>query len=236
MKRIHFKELDSTNTWLKQNYQKLEDMTFVSAESQSAGRGRRGRSWESREGNLYLSLLLKDEKYLKQAEAISSVSAYLILKILEGYGLKDLNIKWPNDIYVKDDKICGILLESISTDKLECLIVGIGLNVNQDEYAGEYRHDPVSMKMLMGKEIDLDLLEEKVCKALEEGLNQLCDGHDFYPLISHYDYLKEKDVYALIDNKQEAVHVVGISPNYTLELICKDQRRNIRSSEISFHL
>ena len=236
MKRIHFKEIDSTNTWLKENYQKLEDVTFVSAESQSAGRGRRGRSWESREGNLYLSLLLKDEKYLKQTETISTVSAYLILKVLEGYGMKDLSIKWPNDIFVKDDKICGILLESISINELECLIVGIGLNVNQDEYVGEYWHDPVSMKMLMKKETDLDLLEEMVCKALEEGLNLLCEGYDFYSQISDYDYLKEKDVYALIDDKQEAVHVIGISPDYTLEVICKDQRRNIRSSEISFHL
>ena len=236
MKRIRFQTIDSTNTWLKDNYQTLEDMTFVSALSQTSGRGRRGRSWESQEGNLYLSLLLKDEKYLKYAEAISTVSAYLILKVLEEYGLNELSIKWPNDIYVKDDKICGILLESVSVEEMECLIIGIGLNVNQDAFAGEYRHAPVSMKMLMRKEIGLDQLEEKICKAQEVGLNQLCKGHDYYDQVSQYDYLKEKDVYALINDKQEAVHVIGISPDYTLEVICKDQRRNIRSSEISFHL
>ena len=137
MNKIHFKEIDSTNTWLKENYRTLEDMTSVSARLQTAGRGRRGRSWESQEGNLYLSLLLKDEKCLRHVDAISTVSAYLILKVLEGYGIKDLGIKWPNDIYVKDEKICGILLESVSTDRLECLIIGIGLNVNQKEFSGD---------------------------------------------------------------------------------------------------
>ena len=236
MKKIHFKEIVSTNTWLKENYRDLENLTFVSADSQTAGKGRRGRSWESEEGNLYLSLLLKDGKYLKQAEAISIVSAYLVLKVLEGYGIKDLGIKWPNDIYVKDDKICGILLESVSADRLECLIIGIGLNVNQKEYSGDYLHNPVSMRMLTGRDTDLVQLEEKICKALKEGLERLSEGYDYHDQISRYDYLKGKDVYALVDDKKEAVHVLGISHDYTLEVICKDLRRNLRSSEISFHL
>ncbi|MBO4919296.1 MAG: biotin--[acetyl-CoA-carboxylase] ligase [Erysipelotrichaceae bacterium] len=236
MNKIHFKEIDSTNTWLKENYRTLEDMTSVSARLQTAGRGRRGRSWESQEGNLYLSLLLKDEKYLRHVDAISTVSAYLILKVLEGYGIKDLGIKWPNDIYVKDEKICGILLESVSTDRLECLIIGIGLNVNQKEFSGDYRQKPVSMRMLTGRDTDLDQLEDDVCKALTEGLNQLNKGHDFHAQISRYDYLRDKDVYALIEDKKEAVHVLGNRPGYTLEVICKDLRKNLRSSEISFHL
>ena len=236
MKRIRFKEIGSTNTWLKENYRTLEDMTFASSARQTAGRGRRGRSWESEEGNLYLSLLLKDEKYLKHVDAVSTVSAYLVLKVLEEYGIKDLSIKWPNDIYAKDDKICGILLESVSADKLECLIIGIGLNVNQQKYSGAYHHKPVSMRMITGKDTDLSRLEEKLCKALSDGMDQLSKGHDFYEQISCCDYLKDKDVYALIEDKKEAVHVLGISPDYTLEVICKDLRRNLRSSEISFHL
>ena len=236
MNKIHFEEIDSTNTWLKENYRNLEDMTSVSAQLQTAGRGRRGRSWESEKGNLYLSLLLKDEKYLKHVDAVSTVSAYLILKVLEGYGIKNLSIKWPNDIYAKDGKICGILLESVSTDRLECLIIGIGLNVNQKEFLGDYRQKPVSMRMLTGKDTDLSHLEDDICRALAEGLDQLCWGRDFHLRISRYDYLKDKDVYALINDKKEAVHVLGISPDYTLEVICKDLRRNLRSSEISFHL
>ena len=132
MKELFFETIDSTNTYLKQNYENLDNFTFVRADLQTSGRGRSSRKWLSKKGdNLLFSLLIKDKELINKYKALSINSAYLVLKILEEYGLKNLSLKWPNDIYVNGNKICGILLESVSKQEIECLIIGIGLNVNQ---------------------------------------------------------------------------------------------------------
>ena len=134
MKELHFESVDSTNTYLKQNYNNLENFTFVSADNQTQGRGRNNRKWISSNDSLLFSLLLKDKKYFDYVNTISILSAYSIVQVLQDYGINNLSIKWPNDVYVNDSKISGILLESISSTNIECLIVGIGINVYQREF------------------------------------------------------------------------------------------------------
>ena len=111
MREIYFESIDSTNTYLKQHYEELEDMCFVRTDYQSAGRGRKSRTWLAEKGeSLLFSVLLKDEEVLKRYRELSVLSAYSVLEVLEGYGIGDLMIKWPNDVLVKERKICGILL------------------------------------------------------------------------------------------------------------------------------
>ncbi|MBO7677097.1 MAG: biotin--[acetyl-CoA-carboxylase] ligase [Erysipelotrichaceae bacterium] len=103
MKELFFESIDSTNTYLKKHYEELEDFCFVRTDLQTAGRGRNGRSWSAAKGeNLLFSLLIKDEKLIDKFRSLSVISAYLVLKTLQDYGLKNLGIKWPNDVYVKD--------------------------------------------------------------------------------------------------------------------------------------
>ena len=73
MNRIHFESIDSTNTYLKKNYQKLEDMTFVSASLQTQGRGRNNRIWQADDKNLLCSILLKDQKYFAYTNELSII-------------------------------------------------------------------------------------------------------------------------------------------------------------------
>ena len=235
MKSIHFENIDSTNTYLKNNYEHLDDQTFVSVNNQTNGKGRNTRTWISEDSkNLLFSLLLKNN--LEHYQELSIISAYSIIKVLEKYNLKDLMIKWPNDVYVRDSKICGILLEGISTDRLLCLIIGIGLNVNQDTFEGEYLTKPTSMKLELHKDIDINTLKKEVYQSLIDNINKLNNGYNFYEDISKYDYLVNKEVYATINNKKERVKVIKINEDYSLRIILNNTELNINSGEISFHI
>lgn len=232
MKEIHFTEIDSTNTYLKNNYRTIEDMTFVTADHQTAGKGRNQRIWDSEPGeNLLFSLLIKDSDYFPLYKAISIVSACSILKTLKGYGLEDVMIKWPNDVYVKGQKICGILLEAVSRNELECLIIGIGLNVNQEHFETDYIHQPTSLKLQTGKHMDISEFKTVCFGNLISDLELLKSGHDFHREVSKHDYLKGQTVFH--DNKEYLVK--GINEDYTLKLSHDGQDKDVEAGEISFH-
>lgn len=234
MKQIHFESVDSTNTYLKQNYKQLENFTFVSADIQTQGRGRNNRKWDSDNNNLLFSLLIKDKNILKKVNEVSIISAYIIIKVLQEYGIDDLSIKWPNDVYAGNKKICGILLESISTNELECLIVGVGVNVNQREFDLDY--NATSMNIINNTDIDISSLKKNVYSKFESYLNSVSSGSDYYLEISKYDYLKNKEVYALINNEKKLVKVKGINSDYSLCVVSNESEYNLYSGEISFHI
>lgn len=236
MKYIHFESIDSTNTYLKQNYKNLENFTFVSASNQTQGKGRNKRTWEGNENNLLFSLLIKDPKYFDYINSISIISAYSIIQVLEEYKINNLSIKWPNDIFVENKKICGILLEATTQNNIECVIVGVGINVNQTEFNFEAIHEPTSLKNILGKNIDIDELKNKIYNTLIDNLNKLINGYDFYEDINKYDYLKNSEAYALIHNQKKLVKVRGINYDYSLSVIDGETELNINSGEISFHI
>ena len=234
MKSIHFETIDSTNTYLKENYKNLDNFTFVDASFQTNGRGRNNRSWKSEKGeNLLFSLLIKDESLIKEFKSLSIVSALSIIHVLN---INNLSIKWPNDIYHKDNKLAGILLEAISTNKIECLIIGIGINVNQKEFLGDYKKEPTSLCKILNEEVDINKLRNKIYKNIEHNFNLIKENHDFYKEITKLDYLKNKEAYAEIGNKTKPIRVLGINKDYSLKV--KDDKKilNLNSGEITFHI
>ncbi|MBR0417552.1 MAG: biotin--[Erysipelotrichaceae bacterium] len=236
MKELYFSELDSTNTYLKEHYEELEDMCFVRADYQSAGKGRNSRKWTAdRNSNLTFSLLIKNEEVIRRYKALSVLSAYSVLEVLKDYGINDLMIKWPNDVYVSVNKICGILLESVVRERIECLIIGIGINVNQVEFNDSYFTKPTSMKLCLNKYIDLNELKDRIYKQLSENIEALLLEHDFYEEIRAFDYLKDKKAEAYLDGNKEEVEIIGIANDYSLEVKTKDGIRKIESGEITFH-
>ena len=232
MKELFFESIDSTNTYLKDHYEELDDGCFVRADLQTKGKGRNGRKWQSIKGeNLTFSLLVKDKELIGNYSRLSVNSAYLILKVLEGYGIEDLSIKWPNDVYVKEKKICGILLEAVSKKEIECLIIGIGLNVNQTDFEGDYLIEPTSIALELKRKIDLLKLKDEIYDSLLDGLKQ-----DRYQQIKGYDYLKGKSAVAEIHGGSRSIKVIGIDEDYSLKIIADEKETNILSGEISFHL
>ena len=187
MKKLHFNIIDSTNSFLKQNYQKLEDLTFISADYQTNGRGSNNREWKSENSkNLLFSFLLLDKSLFPRHEEVSLVTALSIIQVLEKNGIKDTRIKLPNDVYVKDKKICGTLLESTSLDEMQCLIVGVGLNVNQENFDGEYRATPTSIFKELGYKTDIEKLKNELYDILLKNIELIKNDYDFNPLISKY--------------------------------------------------
>lgn len=236
LNKIHFESIDSTNQYLKDHFKELNDFTFVSSDIQTAGRGRNNRKWMSNKGNLMFSLLIKDSFLISSFKQLSIISAYTVLQVLDEYGASNISIKWPNDVYVDGKKICGILLEAVSYNQIECLIIGVGVNVNQDQFEGDYIRQPISLKQILNHEIDLESFKEKIYDQLIINLNKVKEGFDFYPRIVTYDYLKGKEVYATLSNKKEKVKVININPDYSLKTVINNKEIDVQTGEISFHL
>lgn len=128
-----FDSVNSTNLVMREAAQKGEaEGLVIHAKSQTAGMGRRGRSWESPEGNLYISVLLRPACEIQKAGLFSFVAAMAIKDTITRLHNDDkLSLKWPNDVLMDSCKVSGILIEAESSDqqKLDWLIVGVGINV-----------------------------------------------------------------------------------------------------------
>ena len=163
-KRVHFDTLPSTQDYAKEQRAVGENLA-VTATCQTGGKGTKGRSFSSQTGGLYLSkLTFYEDLPVKNAFQIMISAAVAVCETLRFYGLKPL-IKWPNDIWVNDKKICGILIENVlSGDRVRSSVVGIGLNVSNDLPA-ELAEIATSMRLAMGK---TPSVEEVTCRLLAE--------------------------------------------------------------------
>lgn len=138
--------LDSTNSQAARELETAAEGCVWIADFQTQGRGQRGNKWESGKGeNLTFSILLRPEfLHPSRQFLISQICALGVSRYLNDKGLP-AKIKWPNDIYIGDKKICGILIEnSISGDKLAVSVAGIGFNLNQTRFASD-APNPTSM-------------------------------------------------------------------------------------------
>lgn len=153
---VWFEEIDSTNTQLMNDRHTLDNLTVYAAYFQRAGRGQRGNRWESKRGeNLTFSILFKPDNIAANEQFIISKAVALgVADYMIQHGV-ECRIKWPNDIYYKDLKICGILIENgIACDKLTYSIAGIGININQEIFDSN-APNPTSLKLLTRKEYDI---------------------------------------------------------------------------------
>ncbi|MDR1601743.1 MAG: biotin--[acetyl-CoA-carboxylase] ligase [Tannerella sp.] len=160
--RLH--EAESTNRYLEQlaSAGEMADETLVVADFQTAGRGQTGNSWESEAGkNLTFSLLLYPKNLRAgQSFLIAELASLSVRHLLDDY-IRDVTVKWPNDVYWRDKKICGILIENVlSGSRIVRSIIGIGLNVNQEIFLSG-ASVPVSLKQITGHSHDrMQLLAE----------------------------------------------------------------------------
>ena len=134
MKIKELAELDSTNKYALENFDLLEDGTLVTAETQTAGKGRLGRKWVSPEGNVYASYIVKGMPFPHYcASWIAGLAALYALR--ESFSNMEFWLKWPNDVYCGEKKICGILCDA-KTDNANRplgIVLGIGINLNKEK-------------------------------------------------------------------------------------------------------
>ena len=189
MKNINILKLDScnsTNTRLAEIAGEMPHATVLTTREQTAGRGQRGNTWEAEPGkNLTFSLLLRPEGVAARDQFYISEAVALGIKDALKHYLpnREVAIKWPNDIYVDDKKICGILIENtLSGNNIGRSIAGIGLNVNQTEFMSD-APNPVSMTQLSGATYDLDEVMTRIVTSILERLEQPNDTR-------HCDYME----------------------------------------------
>ena len=160
---IHIEETDSTNRWLKENG---EGNMVVVADYQTAGKGCGTNSWESERGkNLTFSMLIHPENIPASRQfRITEIISVAICEVLEQY-IGDVSIKWPNDIYWRNGKLGGILIENALTgNQIRDCIIGVGLNVNQRRFLSG-APNPVSLWQISEHETDCaQLLDEILAK------------------------------------------------------------------------
>jgi BirA family transcriptional regulator, biotin operon repressor / biotin---[acetyl-CoA-carboxylase] ligase len=176
---LFFKTLPSTNTraaYLLKN-QELADGTIIYTHFQSAGRGQMENRWESEDGkNLLFSTILFPVMIIPDDQFLISMTISLgICDFLQRY-TGFYSIKWPNDIYVGNDKIAGILIEnSIMGEQIEHSIVGIGININQKIFLSD-APNPVSLSMVTGIEFDLTDCLNQLSSDLNERYQMIIKG------------------------------------------------------------
>ena len=174
-------EVDSTNNEIVRCMDSLDNLSVISAKNQFAGRGQRGNSWKVSPGdNLTFSVLLRPgEDGVPKVKAtdqfrISQVTTLAVRDLLSAHALSP-SIKWPNDIYIGDKKICGMLIENTLSGKyIRSSILGIGINVNQTEFDPSLMN-PVSMAVLTGEKYSTEALLEEFCTILGERIPLLDD-------------------------------------------------------------
>ena len=128
-----YKKVKSTNDialrLIKKNY---SEPTLIISEKQTNGRGRIGKKWISKKGNIFISLFFKFNQRKINFKQFAILNAFLIKKVISKTISTNVTIKWPNDLLFNKKKFCGILQEVIKFDNFDYLIVGIGLNTNID--------------------------------------------------------------------------------------------------------
>lgn len=203
--------IDSTNTFLMSylREKQLPEGFVVTAEEQYAGRGQREQEWVSEKGtNLTFSLLLQ-AKFLRISEQfyISKLIALALCELVQSYTTEKCRIKWPNDIYVGDRKIAGILIENVlSEHKIERSVVGIGLNVNQTVFPESIKDRVSSLFLLSGEALSKEKVLKKLCKLIEVYYLQLRAGkkaaidkayhEQLYRLNEWCDYENEEGIFS----------------------------------------
>jgi BirA family biotin operon repressor/biotin-[acetyl-CoA-carboxylase] ligase len=168
-------EIDSTSSEL-QRHASSADLSFAMAETQTAGRGRRGRSWLSPPGlNIYLSCLKRFDAGFASLSGLSLATGVIVLRALHALGIHDARLKWPNDVLAQGGKLAGILVELSGEYQGPCAaVIGIGLNLRLTDALREQAGQPVCdlATLAHGSPPDRNRMATALITSLVQGLDQ----------------------------------------------------------------
>ncbi len=229
-KIIFLDEVDSTNSYLKKHCGELSDKTAVTARIQTAGRGRRGHAWAANEDMLPVSILLKDPPDIENLTARVGIA---VCEATESVCETSAFIKWPNDIIIRSHKVCGILCENVFFGECANVIVGIGVNVSQNEefFARAGLPHAGSLLTLTGNAPDREeLLTAVVDKVKERAAMTFSECYDEYKkrLLN-----LNKTVKIISSEGERLAEAVDVAANGFL--VCRDENGvfEVSSGEVS---
>ena len=241
MERIlHFDVVDSTNEVLKRlAEQGAGEGQIVVAEGQSAGKGRRGRSFSSPKGKgIYFSYLLRPKKLDTSVSTLTPRAAVAAARAIQKVSGICPQIKWVNDLVIHGKKVCGILTEmAMDEGMIRYVILGIGINVNQEaeDFPEELAEIATSLSLEAGRTFSRETLTEALVKELDEmwGATE----------IREEEYLEEyrrrcvttgKEVCVISGNRRENARAIRVNEDYSLEVAYADGgTERLNSGEVS---
>jgi len=232
--------IDSTNAEALRQISKGQLAPFiVLAERQSAGRGRRGRLWVSPFAeNLYYSLVLRVEGGMRQLEGLSLVVGLAVMRTLQSFGVKDVGLKWPNDVLIRGQKVTGILLELVGDPADVChVVLGIGINVNMQSN-GDVDQQWTSIKREVGAAID----RNRLVAVLNQQLHHELARHRRYGFAAFQEEWERSHVWqgrqvSLIAGSSQ-IHgvVLGVDGQGGLRLEVDGVEKSFSGGELSLRL
>lgn len=236
----YYDEIDSTNNRAKAAGESGgADGTLFVAEKQTAGKGRRGRCWESPAGSsIYMTVLLKPNMNPSDAPMLTLVMAYAAaVAIHEKTGI-DIGIKWPNDLVVNGKKICGILTEmSAEIDYINHVVIGIGINVNTESFPEEIAKTATSLRIEAGKEFVRCELIAAIMEHFENAYEAVCEAGNLEPIKEAYNKLLvncNRQVRVLEPGHEYDALALGIDKTGELQVECEDgTRKSVFAGEVS---
>jgi BirA family biotin operon repressor/biotin-[acetyl-CoA-carboxylase] ligase len=177
----YFSEIDSTNNVAKKLAEEgAEEGTIIIAETQTRGRGRRGKQWISPAGGVWMSIILRPQIPPSEAPQLTLMTGVAAAETINNkFGL-DVGIKWPNDILIGTRKVCGILTEANAKfSTLDYVVVGIGIdaNVNTENFPSDIQKSATSLKKELNEDISGPELVQEFLKIFEDHYNEFKSGN-----------------------------------------------------------
>ena len=236
----YYDSIDSTNTMAKTLAEEgYPSGTLVVAGQQIAGKGRRGRTWESPEGTgIFMTLLLKPDIRPNNASMLTLIAAMAVSRAVTDISGETAGIKWPNDIVMNGKKICGILTElSAQFDYINHIVIGIGINVHNDTFPEEIRHMASSLKQECGgREFHRAEIIERILEYFEEYYDIFLKTEDLSALTNEYNALlvnRGREVRVLDPKEPFEGKAIGITKNGELIVDTLAARKLVSSGEVS---
>lgn len=235
----YFDSTDSTNTRAKRL---AEDGavhgTLVVADEQTGGRGRRGRVWESQKGvSIYMSLVLKPEIEPNHASMLTLITAMAVAGGIEKTTGLECKIKWPNDIVIHGKKVCGILTEmSTQMDYINYIVIGIGINVQNESFPEEIGEVATSLRIESGKKQNRAAIIEAVWEEFEKYYDIYLKTEDMQGLVGEYNrkLANMNQQVRVLDPKDPYEGTArGITPKGELIVDTWEARKLVSSGEVS---
>lgn len=239
---VYYDEIDSTNTRAKELGDKgdlTNHGTLFVADRQVAGKGRRGRAWESPSGSsISMTILLHPDMLPNKASELTLIMALAVEEGVEKVtGLKP-GIKWPNDIILSGKKICGILTEmSAEIDYINYVVIGVGINANMEAFPEEIEKVATSLKIETGDEVKRADLVAAIMESFEKFYEIFMETQDLSGVMDHYNGLllnKNQKVRVLEPGHEYEAMALGINSLGELIVRLEDgEEREVYAGEVS---
>ena len=216
-----FDSINSTNTFARTlRDEECPHGTVIVAEEQTAGKGRQGRLWQSQKGtNLLFSIVLKEPSIQEKIGVLPFAAALAAADGIERISGCAVECKWPNDLMLGRKKVAGMLIEAVTqSDPVTRVILGIGINVNQTEFAGELAQRATSLILHNSKEVDRVPLLCAIVEELDLRIEQL---KQFSPQMMLDDWKRRTTMFGSLitlaeHSESSMVRAIDVAPNGAL--------------------